>query len=478
MPIRFSSLQRLTNVFKVPTFILVLTGLLVNPGAMGLGARGSEGSAAPVKTVQASYLRMHSAQLIGSLISNSKGVSRNRIIRNFFPSPLRARALGSTFQNPKSGAQNRWGAISTVLSAPGLLLDFGTYFLIDNPSVVASETYEGIGSKDGVLTIDLNMTGPFKVAKLYTTTGELDIKGKPVVKDSAVKVDGNRLKVPIYEGQSFFIDVNMPMSAPGIQRGSIVIQDGSNSTLELKGKIESPKGELLAALGSTQVTVGHHESVNLALFICTNGIGNPNVSYKVLENPGNLAIINSMTQMQPVQTQKTTVTLTATSESHTGTYPVVIEISGFNGHAKATVSTQVTVTAVWVQDSIKEKNFEATFLGNSDGDWCVTVTPNPSFIMADGAYVGVFGNLTFDYKGKMMDDYHVFGNTFQMTEPKFMIAAGNDPYIVEHYVDKLTKKTFSRIRGLQSKAPLDKVTNRQPTWPNGEPTSVHQLNKG
>ena len=401
---------------------------------------------------------MHNAGAFAHLISRSTGTNRSRLIANFFPTSQRSRALGSSFSANTVNQSTRWGLVNAITNANATVLDFGTQYVVTDPTAVAFKTYEGIGTKDGVLTVDTSKAGPFKVTNVYTTTGELDDKGNNIVKDTAVKVTGNRLKVPIFEGQSYFVDITMPIGTSGTQAGSLTIEDGPTSTLNLHGKVNAPKGEIYGAFGSTEVSMTATQVASVPAYVCTNGQVDPNVIWNVVENPGDLNVFFDQPKFGKVDTKTMTIKFAAKPGTHAGTYPVTLQGTAFNGAAKFTMTTKVDLATTWVQSAGGYPNCRATFLGNSEGDWCITATPGKNFSLKDGEVVNVVINYEYKEKSKNKQSTSVFGTYFNLSEPKFMIASGNDPYVAGAYIFPLIDdKGYSIVRCIQDKAPISTI---------------------
>lgn len=392
-------------------------------------------TALPVQTtgrmVQASFLRMHSP---GAVAGMMKGGKRSSMVNSFFPSHMRDMALRS---GTALGSEKRWGQLSDQFAAQSATIKFGTQFQ-NAEGVVASQVFEGVGSHDGVLTLDLNGLNTFKVTKAYTTTGELDNSGNPIVKDVAIKVTGNRLKVNIFEGQSYFVEAQMPLDKTGSLLGKMIADDGTKSEISLGGVVNAVKGKLSGSFLSPEFSMTAGSSVEAQASIHTNGPVDPKINWVVTQNPGNFDVDVPSDSFAKKDNKVVTFRLKRYKNYTSGIFPVTIEGSGFNGTSKISLTTTVEVKAVWV-DIIGTGSWgKVQFTGSTDGDYCVQMDPSATCNLAYGTYFAPVAYCVQSNGGWFgsggSSSYNFIGKNFNLSELKYKVVVGNDPYLTTHLV--------------------------------------------
>lgn len=376
---------------------VVLAGIAGQQARAGLAKSGS----AP-KARHAGSIRTSNPGLAQLLLS---GGSRAL----FHPSDS-ARVRGIPFKAPSDfGASAKWSQIGATALLDSTAVKFGKAYL--SPSQTVTQVYEGIGVADGTLVLDLNGAGDFVVTKLTTGTGDLDAAGQPAIKDTGVKVSGNRLKVSVFEGQSYFVEIKMPLDAAGKKSGEVLIENGAKSKLSLSGTVVDPQGTFAVNCQDSSPTVSYGGSKLVSFFSVLKGTANPQVTWKVVKNPANIGIKAYGSQ----KANQLDLNFQG-GEIASGTYPVSIEFNWSGGSATSVVDLNVSVVPVWHDLNREYPEGTAYYVANSDGDYATAFIAKPGTKLdanktylvyaylgssGGGLFGGVWKNFS-GYRGKHM----------------------------------------------------------------------------
>lgn len=330
----------------------------------------------------------------------------------------------------------KWSDIAGGIGAiDSFALGFGTHVQTTDTSARSREVFEGIAQQSGVLTIDLNAAGPFTVDQAYTTTGDLMPDGKPEVFQKMVKVAGNKLRAQVLEGQGYRLEISMPLTQAGSQKGVLPIEEKGTFKLNLTGQVNAPAGTIAGSLESSNVVLKQLESAKVLANFVVNSNSAPNVQWKVLQNPGSLKIGFPSETVPAKGAAKASFSIARSSSTQSGTYPLVIEGSAFNGVTKFTLTTNVIVQTYWIESSRKTDGTSWTACASSDGDYGFALWSGPG--LADygtHALVALYGiESSFSLSGPLSNKTSIrsaFGARFETASLKgYAIKVGNDSAI-------------------------------------------------
>ncbi len=276
--------------------------------------------------------------------------------------------------------------MATGFFIPGVDISFGTHYQTDAPGAASKEIFDGVALASGVMTLDLNQMGPFTVVSAFTTTGDITSDGQPELFQKMIKVAGNKLRTQILEGQGYRIELSMPLDKAGDQLGSLIIEEQETVTLKLGGRVRSPNGVLSGSLETSKIILKSQAPIEVKANIQTNGPIEPGVQWKVTQNPGNLAISTPFATLPKKGSTSVSFTFGRTAATKSGTYPVAIEATAFNGTSKLTLSATVSVQVYWLTSNRGYCGSKWEICASSDGDYSFVFTPGPYFNSQAGSH--------------------------------------------------------------------------------------------
>lgn len=320
------------------------------------------------------------ARLAGALSSPHSEATSRRSLRGLSQPKLDS-------DKDFSGGLIKWSEIAIGFVVYGVDISFGVHYQTDATGASAKEIYDGVAQSSGVLTVDLNQLGTFTIVQAFTTTGDVTPEGQPEVFQKMVKVAGNKLRTQILEGQGYRIELAMPLNQAGDHYGSLILEEQSPVTLKLGGRVLSPKGVMTGAFETSKVILKNHAPAEVKANIQTNGPVEPGVQWKVLQNPGNLTISTPTASLPKKGSTALTFSFARSSTTKSGSYPVSIEGTAFNGTTKLTLTATLVVQVYWVESSRTYFGHKWEMCASSDGDYGFVYTP--------GAYVNPQGGSHF-----------------------------------------------------------------------------------
>lgn len=382
-------------------------------------------------------------RLAGEILAGAASSTKGRLADAFLSPQLRQagrRVLTSldsgrmrAMKEPVFGG-GKWSDIAGGIgSIDSIAVGFGTHVQTADTAAKAKEVFEGIAQQSGVLTIDLNEIGPFTVDQAYTTTGDLMPDGKPEVFQKMVKVAGNKLRAQVLEGQGYRLEFSMPLTQAGSQKGVLPIEEKGTFKLNLIGQVNAPAGTIAGSLESTNVVLKQLESAKVLANLVVNSNSAPNVQWKVLQNPGNLKIGLPSEAVPTKGVAKASFSIARSSSTQSGTYPLVIEGSAFNGVTKFTLSTNVVVQTYWIESSRKTEGTSWTACASSDGDYGYALWSGPGLTdYGTHALVAIYGiESKFSLNSPLSSGTRIisaFGTRFETASLKgYALKTGNDP---------------------------------------------------
>jgi len=336
-----------------------------------------------VKIKDSTWLSSKRPRLLAELISKAPSATRTRLADSLSSPhsqgrssrPLKGADQGKLDSDTNFSSKIQWSEISRGFSTYGLDIVFGTHYQTDVAGAAAKEIYDGVAQTSGVLTVDLNQLGPFTIVQAFTTTGDVLPDGQPEVFQKMVKVAGNKLRTQILEGQGYRIELAMPLNVVGDHFGSLILEEQTPVTLKLGGRVLSPKGVMTGAFETSKVILKTHAPIQVKANIYTNGPVEAGVQWKVVQNPGGLAITTPSTPLPQKGSTSLTFGFARGASTKSGSYPVSIEGTAFNGTTKLTLSATLVVQVYWVESNRNVFGHKWETCASSDGDYGFVFTP-------------------------------------------------------------------------------------------------------
>lgn len=428
--------------------------------------------------VNSGYLRMRQPATLGRILSNLNGADLQRVSSAFVSHEHRAK-LGASGQAgfkafASSAALNgKWSAINQGANlVPGTTVKFGKHF-VDPSAAPATEFYEGIATKSGVLTVDLAGLGPFAIADAFTETGDLDANGQPVVFQKMVKVAGNKLRTQVLEGQSYRIVFSLPLTTAGSKSGSVTLDDGTLTSVFLSGNVVVPAAQFNGAFNSSLYTSSGGSYVYADANVSNNGVVDPNVKWEVTKNPGNLEVNFPSANFGKKDSKTVQFTVTQTLKTPSGEHPLEITGTAFNGTKKIVLSTTIDCQLFWLE--VSGQNYMGSYLLNisSDGDWVAEFTPKDTWTLNKGQDLMVLAFKSNQGWFNSGPPTNLVGSTMHFTQPKFGLAVGKDPYGAKLVRTGFLPQQGTVIQTVQGTGPFPFVY-----YSGAIKVPVHELTKG
>lgn len=349
------------------------------------------------KVKDSTWMSARRPRMAAEMLTRSSGAQQARLAGAFLPPQVRG-SFGryvSSIDRARLSADKNFIVDSFKLSSVAsganalnsLAIGFGSHYVTDAAGATAKEVFEGIAQSSGVLTLDLEKLGPFSVTEAYTTTGDLTAEGKPEVFQKMVKVAGNKLRTQVLEGQGYRIEFSMPLNKAGQQTGSLLLEEKGSLTLNLTGKVEVPATIFTGAFESSSIIIKSQAAVGVKANIQLSGPVDAGVKWKVVQNPGGLAVSVPSGNFPSKGTVAPTFTFSRSPQTSTGIYPVVIEGTGFNGTAKLNLNLQVKVETYWIEGLKNLSDMSLYFCASSDGDYAFLYTPLKDFSKASASHI-------------------------------------------------------------------------------------------